>query len=66
MGDGVSRRLPRPFDEPDPLKPHRLALHDLVMPLPAPGRYELLVLANGVEMSMHTPCFQLPVVGGPC
>jgi hypothetical protein len=37
----------------DPLQPHRLALHDVVVEFPAPGRYDLVLRANGEDLAHH-------------
>jgi hypothetical protein len=40
-------------EEFDPLLSHRIALHDIVVEFPHPGRYNLIILANGNELAHH-------------
>jgi hypothetical protein len=36
-----------------PLAQHRFTLYDAVMELPGPGRYDLVLFANGSELARH-------------
>jgi hypothetical protein len=45
--------LPNPVEEQDPLLSHRIALHDIVVEFPRPGRYNLSIVANGDELAHH-------------
>jgi hypothetical protein len=45
--------LPNPVEQRDPLLPHRLLLYDLKAPFQRPGRYHLVILANGDAVAHH-------------
>jgi hypothetical protein len=55
--------LPNPVEEANPLLSHRIALYDLVVEFPRPGRYNLLILANGDELAQHCPLARLASSG---
>ena len=38
------------LDHRDPLAPHQMAFHDLMVRIPAPGRYDFVLLAGGEEI----------------
>jgi hypothetical protein len=44
---------PRPIRLPDPLHQHRVTLYDARLEFPRPGRYDLVLLANGEEVARH-------------
>lgn len=44
-------RWPKPIEHNDPLEPHHVILHDLVIPFAGPGRYDLVLLANGQDVA---------------
>lgn len=44
---------PKPVEESDPLKHHRITLTNIVVAFPRAGRYSLNILANGDELSRH-------------
>jgi len=44
---------PEPTRYDHPLEPHRVVLHDLVLPFPRPGRYDLVLRANGEDLASH-------------
>ena len=44
---------PQPIRLDNPLIRHKFTLHDAVLPFPEPGRYDLVLLANGDELSRH-------------
>jgi hypothetical protein len=53
-GDTVwSVRADPPITHDDPLMPHRFAFRDLWIPIETPGRYDLLLLAEGLEIARH-------------
>lgn len=39
-----------PLEHPDPLLPHQLTFHDLVLTVPRVGRYHFVLLANDEEI----------------
>jgi hypothetical protein len=45
--------LPEPLRHNDPLLPHRISLHDVVVAFPQPGRYDLVLMANGEDLAHH-------------
>jgi hypothetical protein len=45
--------LPSPVEEADPLLSRRIALYDIVVEFPRPGRYNLIMLANGDALAQH-------------
>jgi hypothetical protein len=49
-GDSVWRIPPCEIDHPEPIFPHTVDLHDLPLDVPQPGRYDLVVSANGQEI----------------
>lgn len=42
---------PGSVQHPDPLSPHELAFYELLLKIPAPGKYAMLLLANGQEIA---------------
>ena len=36
-----------------PLHPYRITLHNLIVEFPAPGRYDLVLRANGEDLAHH-------------
>ncbi len=44
---------PQPVEHTDPLSPHRIVLYDIVAALPRPGRYHMVIAANGDELAHH-------------
>jgi hypothetical protein len=44
---------PEPTRYEDPLYPRHVILHDAVLEFPRPGRYDLVLLANGEDVSHH-------------
>jgi hypothetical protein len=46
-------QLPEPIRHDDPLLPHRISLHDVVVAFPRPGRYDLVLMANGEDLAHH-------------
>jgi hypothetical protein len=46
-------RCPQPIRLPDPLMDQRFTLYDAILEFPKPGRYDLLMLANGKELARH-------------
>jgi hypothetical protein len=52
--------LPKPLDLPDPLQQLQLGLYDLAIEIPKPGRYDLLLLANGEQMAQQSMLFLPP------
>jgi hypothetical protein len=47
-------RWPQPFHHANPLEPRHVILHDVVVEFPRPGRYDLVLLANGEDITQHT------------
>jgi hypothetical protein len=45
---------PQPIEHNDPLEPYRVILHDALIGFPRPGRFALVLLANGEEVARHT------------
>jgi hypothetical protein len=54
-------RWPEPISHTDRLEPYRVSLHDAVVEFPRPGRYELVLMANGEDLAHHS----LEVTGRP-
>jgi hypothetical protein len=52
---------PAPIELANPLDQHRLTLRDAILGFPKPGRYDLLLLADGQELARHA----LHARGGP-
>jgi hypothetical protein len=52
--------VPGLIEEGDPLAPHRVVLHDLVLDFPHPGRYDLVMAANGEDLAHHALWARLP------
>jgi hypothetical protein len=48
------------FEEWDPLMPHRIALHRVFIRFPHPGRFDLVMLANGEPLAHHVLWARLP------
>jgi hypothetical protein len=48
-----SWQWPEPLRHQDPLEPHHVILHGAVLEFPRPGRYDLLLLADGEEVARH-------------
>jgi hypothetical protein len=48
-------RAPAPMTSPDddPLRQYRFVFRDLAIPFPRPGRYDLLMLAQGTEIARY-------------
>jgi hypothetical protein len=46
-------RWPEPIRHDDPLEPYHVILHGAVLEFPRPGRYDLVLLANGEEVARH-------------
>jgi len=46
--------FPQPCAMPDPLTPCDLSFHDLKVFIPGPGRYDLVLIANGEEVGRET------------
>ena len=44
---------PEPICLDNPLAQHRFTLHDAIMEFPEPGRYALVMVANGAELARH-------------
>jgi hypothetical protein len=42
-----------PVTHDDPLMPHRFAFRDLSIRIEAPGRYDLLLMTEGLEIARH-------------
>jgi hypothetical protein len=40
-------------EQTDPLRPHRVVLHNVPIDFPRPGRYDLVLLGNGGPRAMH-------------
>jgi hypothetical protein len=54
-GDVLSScKLEAPFEAHDPLQIWMIPLHHLPMQIPASGKYEVAMLANGVEVASDT------------
>jgi hypothetical protein len=49
-----SCKLPAPFEAHDPLQVWIIPLHRLPIQIPAPGKYEVALLANGSEVASDT------------
>ena len=45
---------PEPLHYPDPLEPYRINLRHAVMEFARPGRYDLVLLANGEDLANHS------------
>ncbi len=55
QGDVLSGcKLEVPFETHDPLQTWIIPLHHLPMQIPAPGKYEVAMLANGAEVASDT------------
>jgi hypothetical protein len=48
-----SWNAPKPILLESPLVRHQFTLYDIVLQFPEPGRYDLLLLANGTEVARH-------------
>jgi hypothetical protein len=46
--------VPTKVDIPDPLEPHQIALYDLSVKIPRPGKYDLILFANGHEIARQS------------
>jgi hypothetical protein len=46
-------RADPPVKHDDPLMPHRFAFRDLSINIAAPGRYDLLLMTEGMEIARH-------------
>jgi hypothetical protein len=44
-------RWPQPIRHDNPLEPYHVILHDAIIQFPRPGRYDLVLLANGEDVS---------------
>jgi len=49
-----SCKMEAPFEVHDPLQIWMIPLHHLPMQIPAPGKYEVVMLANGSEVASDT------------
>ena len=49
-----SCKMKAPFEAHDPLQIWMIPLHHLPFQIPAPGKYEVAMLANGVELASDT------------
>jgi hypothetical protein len=49
-----SCKMEAPFETHDPLQIWMIPLHHLPFQIPAPGKYEVAMLANGVEVASDT------------
>jgi hypothetical protein len=52
-GDSVWQFRPCELDCTDPILPHTVDLHDLILDIPEPGRHDLVALANGQEIGLQ-------------
>ena len=48
---------PQPVEEQDPLRTHHVTFHDLVLPVPRPGRYTLALELNGERVAQRWMTF---------
>lgn len=48
---------PEPLEHPNPLLPHQVTFHDLMLAVPRLGRYRLVLLLNGEEMAQRAMWF---------
>lgn len=48
---------PEPLEENDPLLPHQVMFHDLMLAVPQAGRYRLVLLFNGEELAQRAMWF---------
>jgi len=46
-------QAPVPLRYDEPLRSHRLVLYDAILHIPGPGRYDLVLLANGEDLAHH-------------
>ena len=46
--------FPQPCNMPDPLQPCDLTFFDLPIHLPGPGKFDLVLVANGEEVGRHS------------
>jgi hypothetical protein len=46
-------RWPEPICHDNPLEPHHVILHEAVLEFSRPGRYDLVLLANGEDVAHH-------------
>lgn len=56
-GDDVmiwNLELPEPLFHDDRLTPHKIALHNLTIELPVPGKYDVVLLANDELLANHS------------
>ena len=55
-GRSAGRRMPGPraLHQDDPLVPCQICWRDLVLQFPKPGRHDLILLANGEDLSHHS------------
>ena len=44
---------PEPVEYHDPLEPYRVLQHDALVEFPRPGRFHLVLFANGEEVARH-------------
>lgn len=49
-----SWQVQEPLKHPHPLLPHQVTFHDLVLTVPALGRYQLVLLANSEELAQQS------------
>ena len=50
-GETYWRWQPGGLEHPDPVFPHKVAFHDLVLDIPQAGRYDLVLRANGEDLA---------------
>jgi hypothetical protein len=48
---------PEPLEHTDPLLPHQVTFHDLMLAVPRLGRYRLVLLFNGEELTQRALWF---------
>jgi hypothetical protein len=48
---------PEPLEHSDPLLPHQVMFHDLMLAVPRLGRYRLVLLFNGEELAQRAMWF---------
>jgi hypothetical protein len=46
-------RAPRSIAPVDPILPHQLVYYDVTIVVPDPGRYDLLLMGQGIEIARH-------------
>ena len=56
-GDVSWRCGPSEFHSPNPLLPHEIVVHEAIMDVPGPGKYDLVMSTNGEELCSRTLFF---------